>query len=319
MECTNTFIRIKWQRKCEIEKRRRRRSSGSSSSIRWRRKKQSINAKRENLLTLNAPAVHWIRHYSFKLCSAKTIFLCHCVCAVRISMELCACRWRMECMRLHCELYFLSASPNRWLETIYATFYSIVAYHNLLSQNDRMHAHTTVAFPLALLPSLVCDTSELWNVDKYGWMVSELMDKDMRFEGFYHLLSACSIAFELDSPPIDSDYFQQQQKLLANELRFFPIQRIKNPYRHAYTLIHTCVQTLSTHVRNSNVCNEFAQRSPKRRPVWVWVEKKEQRIIWSSKKSRKQTKFHSFLWIDWHFYCSKIWLGLRHHETAQQP
>lgn len=247
MECTNTFIRIKWQRKCEIEKRRR--SSGSSSSIRWRRKKQSINAKRENLLTLNAPAVHWIRHYSFKLCSAKTIFLCHCVCAVRISMELCACRWRMECMRLHCELYFLSASPNQWLETIYATFYSIVAYHKLLSQNDWMHAHTTVAFSLALLSSLVRDTSELWNVDKYGWMVSELMDKDMRFEGFYHLLSACSIAFELDSPPHRLWLLSATAKTFSQWAPLFSLSKDKKPIPSCiYT--HTYMRTDAKHTRS---------------------------------------------------------------------
>lgn len=37
----------------------------------WReqqqKKRESINVKRENLLTLCAPAIHWVRHYSFKL------------------------------------------------------------------------------------------------------------------------------------------------------------------------------------------------------------------------------------------------------------
>lgn len=56
IKCMHTFIRIKWQ--CEIEgkdddDRRRKRS--------WREKNiQSINAKKcENLLMLNAPAVHF--------------------------------------------------------------------------------------------------------------------------------------------------------------------------------------------------------------------------------------------------------------------
>lgn len=44
-----------------------------------RMKKKSISAKRENLLTLSAPAVHIVCHYSFKLLT-KTIFLCHWVC-----------------------------------------------------------------------------------------------------------------------------------------------------------------------------------------------------------------------------------------------
>lgn len=58
----STFIRI-----MAIKKRKRRRS------------RKSISAKRENLLTLSAPVVHWIRHYSFKSLR-KTIFLCHSVC-----------------------------------------------------------------------------------------------------------------------------------------------------------------------------------------------------------------------------------------------
>lgn len=160
-------------------------------------------------------------------CSAKTIFLCHCVCESLKNRAYAFTLWNIF-------------SPHL-TESVVRDNLCYFLFHRCVSQaslDDWMHAHTHSGFPSrSLSPPFVCD--KLWNVDKYGWMVSELMDKDMRFEGFYHLLSACSIAFELDSPPIDSDYFQQQQKLLANELRFFPFSKDKKPMP---SCIHTCMR-----------------------------------------------------------------------------
>lgn len=48
----------------------------------------------------------------------------------------------------------------------------------------------------ALYAIIICGarTVKRTTADKYGWMVSGLMDKDMRFEGSYHLLSAATAA-----------------------------------------------------------------------------------------------------------------------------